>query len=234
MARYYPILLDLNDRLCVVVGGGPVAARKTAGLLEAGARVRLVSPEIVPALRELVDQGRLDYRAEVYSKAHLSGAYLLFAATNVRSVNAQAARDAEEARIPATVADAPDEGSFVVPALVRRGELCLAVSTGGSSPMLAARLAEELERQFGPEYGDYVELLGDLRDTIKEWTNDSKARRTALAAVLTQESEILAHLAAAQPEAARELAQSAAQRALDMAKPLTPAEPTRDKGLGNH
>ncbi len=214
MARYYPILLDLNDRLCLVVGGGSVAARKAGGLLEAGARVRLVSPEIAPSLRELAEQDRLDYRAEVYCKAHLVGASLVFAATNVRTVNAQVALDAEEARIPATVADAPDEGSFVVPAIVRRGQFCLAVSTGGSSPMLAARVAEKLERQFGPEYGGYVELLGVVRDTIKEWTNDSKARRAALVAVLNQESELLAHLAAAQPDAARELAISAALRAL--------------------
>lgn len=219
MSRYYPIFLDLADRLCVVVGGGPVAQRKAAGLLEAGAEVRVVSPEATAELRDLAAQGRLELRLEAYRDAHLDGATLVFAATNVREINALVASDARSLNLPISVADSPEDGSFIVPSVVRRGDLCLAISTGGNNPMLSARLADEMEQRFGPEYAGYVELLGVVRDTIKEWTANKAERRAALAAVLDHEPEVRAHLVAARP-------QEALDSALAIARATIPSMPS--------
>src|SRR5579862_6754618 len=111
MSRFYPIFLDLAGRLCVVVGGGAVAERKVAGLLQAGARVRVASPEISPALRDLANRGEIEYHAVEYRGHLLDGAQLVFAATSVRAVNAQVAQDASALNLPASIADAPEEGS---------------------------------------------------------------------------------------------------------------------------
>ena len=107
----------------------------------------------------------------------------------------------------------------MVPAVVRRGEFCLAILTGGSSPLLAARLADEMEQRFGPEYGAFVELLGVVRDTIKGWTSDPAARRAAIAAVLDSETELRTLLASDRSQEALDLALSVARTAISTAKP---------------
>jgi precorrin-2 dehydrogenase/sirohydrochlorin ferrochelatase len=215
MSRYYPIALDIRGRLCVVVGGGPVAERKIAGLRDAGALVRLVSIDATPTLRELADRGEIEYRAGEYAADSLEGAHLVFAATSQRQVNARIAADARAFNLPVSVSDAPEEGTFVLPSVVRRGDFCVTVSTGGNNPMLAARLADELELRFGPEYGVYVALLGAVRETIKEWTSDPSLRRAAAAAIMDREQEIRARLAAGRPDEARDLALSIARQAVD-------------------
>lgn len=208
MPRYYPIQLNLEAQTCLVVGGGAVAARKVAGLLEAGARVRVVSPRLAPELQARAEAGEIEARWAAYAPEHLNGVVLAFAATEDRSVNAQVAADAGARGIPVNVADSPEESGFLVPSVVRRGALCLSVSTGGNSPMLAARLCDELEARFGPEYGDFVELLGQMRSYIKERTRDVSRRRAAFARLLDSETELRAALRAGPPEAARVLAEA--------------------------
>jgi precorrin-2 dehydrogenase / sirohydrochlorin ferrochelatase len=215
LGRYYPIHLDVTGRLCVIVGGGAVAARKALGLLEAGATVRIVSPEVSDAVKALVADGRIEYVSSCYRGDSLDGACLVIAATNAREVNTRVAADARSRNLPVAVADAPSEGTFIVPSVVRRGEFCVTVSTGGSHPALAARLAGELAERFGPEYGAFVELLGAVRDTVKEWTSDRTARRRAAASILNHETELRAHLAAGRREEAQALALAVARQALD-------------------
>jgi precorrin-2 dehydrogenase/sirohydrochlorin ferrochelatase len=226
MSRFYPVYLNVAGRLCVVIGGGAVAERKIAGLLEAGARVRVVSPEAAPGIIELAGRGTIEYHSTRYEHEYLKDAHLVFAATNARDVNAQVAAHARSLDIPVNVADAPDDGSFVVPSVVRRGEFCLSISTGGNNPMLAARLATEMQARFGPEFGAFVELLGDVRDTIKEWTSDTTVRRQAVAAVLDNEAELRAYLAMGHSDAARALALSIAQAIVGRSNPTMPAAET--------
>ncbi len=214
MPRYYPIYLDLKGTLCLVVGGGAVAERKTEALSAAGAVVRVVSPRLTPALEALAESGEIQAVRDVYAARHLEGVRLVFAATDDRRVNAQVAADAAARGLPVNVADAPEEGSFIVPSVVRRGEFCLSLSTGGNSPLLAARLCDELEARFGPEYGDLVELLGAMRSYIKAKSQDSAHRKQALAGLVDAEADLRADLRAGEPEAARQRAEEIVNAAL--------------------
>jgi len=215
MSLYYPIYLDIDGHWCAVVGGGQVAERKVMGLLDAGARIRVVSPAATDRLLELAQDRIVEYICVEYSPNHLDGCDLVFAATNSRTVNARVAADAIARRLRVNVADAPDEGDFITPAVVRRGDLCLSVATGGSNPGLSARLADEFAARFGPEYGEYVELLGEVRDTIKEWTTDLTARRRATAAIMDRELELCRFLSEGRGDDARDLARSLARSAID-------------------
>ena len=142
----YPILLtDLQHKLAVVVGGGPVGERKVAGLLAAHAQVRLVSPAITPTLTAYVRAGTLDWRSRPYQAIDLVGAFLVFAATNSRSVNAQVAQDAAQLHLLCNVADVPAEGNFHVPALYRQADFVVAVgSQQGKNPKRIKHLRDQI------------------------------------------------------------------------------------------
>jgi siroheme synthase-like protein len=155
----YPIFLDLSSRRCVVVGGGEVANRKARKLLQARARVVVISPEIGAELESVA----VEIHRRPYREGDLEGAYLAFAATNSREVNAAVAREARGRGVPVNVADEPSEGDFALPSTLRRGRLQVAVSTGGASPTLARRIRGELEGAFGPEWAGIVEELNAAR-----------------------------------------------------------------------
>ena len=143
----------------MVVGGGAVASRKVGKLLQAGAEVVVVSPEILPELAGM----DVEIQHRPYEYGDLEGANLAFTATDSREVNATVAREAKERGIPINVADRPAEGDFAVPATLRRGGLQVAVSTGGASPTLARRIRDELEEAFGPEWAGVVEEFDTAR-----------------------------------------------------------------------
>jgi cobalt-precorrin 5A hydrolase/precorrin-3B C17-methyltransferase len=141
----YPIaLVRTQDLAAVVVGGGPVGARKVHGLLAAGIRVRLISPEAVQDLQALAEQGSITWEQRRYETGDLEGARLVFAAASHRLVNRRVASEARHAGILCNVADAPDDGSFIVPAVYRSGRTVVAVSTGGASPSRAAAIRDRL------------------------------------------------------------------------------------------
>jgi len=156
----YPISLQLKDRLCVVVGGGPVAIRKARGLLEAGAKVRLVAPESAVTAEQLP---ALEFIQRSYRAGDLEGACLAFAATDDRRVNAEILREARQRGILVNVADAPGTGDFAVPALLRRGDLTVAVSTAGGSPALAGLLRDRVAENLGPEWSTVIAIAAALR-----------------------------------------------------------------------
>jgi len=183
MAYYYPVMLRVQDELCLVVGGGKVAARKVATLLEYGAAVRIVSPELAPPLRELVEQGRATWFPEPYSPEALAGAFLVVAATSDPAVNRQVAADSKRRGVPANIADAPELCSFVVPAVIRRGDLVIAVSTGGASPALARRIRAQLETQFDETYGVLLSALAAARDYVRQNVADPVRRKSVLTAL---------------------------------------------------
>jgi precorrin-2 dehydrogenase/sirohydrochlorin ferrochelatase len=155
----YPIFLGLSGRRCVVVGGGEVANRKARKLLQARARVVVISPELQPELESVA----VEIHRRPYREGDLEGAYLAFAATNSRETNSAVAREAKERGVPVNVADKPSEGDFALPSTLRRGRMQVAVSTGGASPTLARRIRGELEEVFGPEWAGIVEELDAAR-----------------------------------------------------------------------
>ncbi|MDP8948413.1 MAG: bifunctional precorrin-2 dehydrogenase/sirohydrochlorin ferrochelatase [Actinomycetota bacterium] len=160
----YPIFLDLSDRRCVVIGGGEVANRKARKLLQARARVVVISPELGAELESVA----VEIHRRPYREGDLEGACLAFAATNSREVNAAVAREAKGRGVPVNVADKPSEGDFALPSTLRRGRMQVAVSTGGASPTLARRIKDELEEAFGPEWAGIVERLNAARRSGEE------------------------------------------------------------------
>lgn len=162
----YPLMLDLAGRRAVVVGGGRVGQRKVVGLLEAGASVTVVSPEACDRVRDLAGRGRVTWHRRPYAAGDLAGAVLAFAAADRREVNATVLADARAAGIPCNVADDPAACDFHVPSVVRRGDLLLAVSTGGASPVVARKIREALEARFGSEWEAYLGLLAAVRGAL--------------------------------------------------------------------
>jgi precorrin-2 dehydrogenase / sirohydrochlorin ferrochelatase len=157
---YYQAGLDLRGRTCLVVGGGAVARRKAEGLAEAGADVRVVAPRCLPM------PGAVRVALRPFEDDDLDGVTLAVAASDDRELNARVAALARRRGVWVNVVDEPEEGDLVLPAVVRRGALRVAVSTGGASPALALRIRERLDEEFGPEWGELAELLGRLRT---EW-----------------------------------------------------------------
>jgi precorrin-2 dehydrogenase/sirohydrochlorin ferrochelatase len=154
----FPIFLQLQERLCVVVGGGAVGRRKAQALLKAGGRVRLVGPESSEPPPAGVERIVRPYR-----QGDLAGAFLAFAATDDRQVNAAVVVEARAAGIPVNVADLPEEGNFLLPATLHRGDLTIAVSTGGRTPALAALIRDRLDTTLGPEWSLVLEIAAGLR-----------------------------------------------------------------------
>ena len=157
--RYYMACLDLERRRCLVVGGGSVALEKTKGLLECGAAVTVVAPQIEPDLQVLP----VDWRRKRYDASDLDGSFLVIAATSVKSVNRRVFFDAEARSLPCNVVDTPDLCSFILPAVYRRDPITLAVSTGGASPALAKRLRDDLGAQIAEWHVTLGRWLRDLR-----------------------------------------------------------------------
>jgi len=163
---YYPIFLDIEDRPCAVVGGGEVARRKVEGLVACGARVRVVARDLTERLLALRDGGVIEHVPEDYSFAAVTGSFLVFGATDDEDVNGRIAADCRRAGILVNIADDPERCDFILPSVCRRGDLTIAVSTGGKSPALAKRIREELEDRYGEEYADLLEILGSLRGPV--------------------------------------------------------------------
>ncbi|MGD8403281.1 MAG: bifunctional precorrin-2 dehydrogenase/sirohydrochlorin ferrochelatase [Anaerolineales bacterium] len=179
MKTYTICLIGLQARQTIVVGGGHVAARKVEGLLAADARVQVISPAIIPELQQLVSSGKITFTQRAYQKGDLEGAYLVIAATDDLSVNHAVWDEATKRGCLINVVDDPEHCTFILPAIVQRGEMSVAVSTGGGSPALARRLRERLEGLIGIEYGILTELLAEIRPEIKANFPPGKARLQA-------------------------------------------------------
>jgi len=164
--KTYPLFALIEDRACLVVGGGAVGERKVQDLLAAGARVTVVSQALTPRLAELAAQGRVQFIQDDFSPQYLDGMTLVVGATDDQKVNREVSAAAQARNLPVNIVDAPELCTFIVPAQVRRGALTIAVSTGGASPALARRVREELEQLFGPEYGPYLRLLQAVRHRV--------------------------------------------------------------------
>jgi uroporphyrin-III C-methyltransferase/precorrin-2 dehydrogenase/sirohydrochlorin ferrochelatase len=164
----YPVTLSLQDRRCLVVGGGGVALRKVLGLIEEGARVTVVAPQAVPDLEDLARSGRVTLQKRGYRSGEATGYALVLAATDQRDVNRRVFHDAEAAGIWVNVADDPELCSFHLPARVRRGPLEIAIASGGNAPFATRRLRQLLERRLGAEWSPWAETATRFRDEVRK------------------------------------------------------------------
>ena len=177
MAKYYPILLNIQDKKCLVVGGGNVAWRKVCSLKDAGARVTVVSPEFCP---EMEKESGIERIQQKYEEGFLNGVLVVVASTDDEEVNKKVYYDAVKRGILVNVVDRPEFCSFIVPATISRGDLSISISTGGASPALARNIRESLEKQFGDEYGEFAKLLSETRRKILSEISDESIRRDIL------------------------------------------------------
>jgi precorrin-2 dehydrogenase / sirohydrochlorin ferrochelatase len=177
---YLPIFLDVSGRKCVVVGGGEVAERKVSALLEAGAAVTLVSPDVTPALARIAATGRLQHLARRYQPGDLRGAVLVFAASDDGGAHREIYAEARELGIPVNVADEPELCSFIAPAVAARGALKIAVSTSGASPGFAARVRDEIEHRIGAEYGVALEIIRAARQWLRPRVSSQSDRANVM------------------------------------------------------
>jgi siroheme synthase-like protein len=165
---YYPVFLELKGRPCLVVGGGQVAARKVEGLLAAGARVTVVSPSLDPDLAKLTAERRIRHVERPYQRMDMKGYALVIAATDDGAANERVAGEARQSGIPVNVVDEPALCDFILPSVVRRGDVVLAISTGGLSPALARWLREELETYLSEDFERLAQLLAEVRSELRE------------------------------------------------------------------
>jgi precorrin-2 dehydrogenase len=201
----FPMFMKLEGKQCLVIGAGKVGEPKINGLLETGARIRVVALDASPAVREWARSGRIELDLRAFTSDDLQGAFLVVVATASRSLNERIYREAQRLGILCNVVDVPDLCDFFYPSIVRRGDLQIAVSTAGQSPSLAQKIRQQLEKQFGPAYASWVAKLGETRKLIlasdldKERKLDllhSLASREAVEAALADNRELAGELIA--------------------------------------
>jgi siroheme synthase-like protein len=177
MTAFYPVYLDLKDRRAVVVGGGKIAEGKAEGLLAAGARLTLVSPDLTPRLSTWAGRNKIAYVPRAYQTGDLKGAFVVVCATDAAAVNHRVWLEASENNQLVNVVDDPPRCNFIAPAVLRNGDLTIAISTGGKAPALAVRLKEHLQAEIGPEYARFLELAGRLREPLARQVPDFEVRK---------------------------------------------------------
>lgn len=165
---YYPVFLEMKQRRCFVIGGGWVAEKKVDGLLTAGADVTVISPAITQRLRDWLAKGAIRHVQREYEAGDLAASDLVFAATDHSGINAAVCRDARSLGIWINAADDPEHCDFILPAVIRRGELAVAVSTGGASPAVTRAVREELENYFTAAYAQFVQIASEVRRELRE------------------------------------------------------------------
>ncbi|WP_165056487.1 MULTISPECIES: bifunctional precorrin-2 dehydrogenase/sirohydrochlorin ferrochelatase [unclassified Adlercreutzia] len=175
MSRLYPVMLVLEDKRALVVGGGAVAQRKVEGLLACDAQVRVVAPKATDGLRALAEAGACAWCARTFCERDLADADIVFAATDDEQVNRQVFEGAKRARLMVNVADRPELCTFYLPSVMRKGRLSVSVSTEGASPLLARRVRAQIEERLSDAYAPYVDLLASYRDVVNA-TIAEKAR----------------------------------------------------------
>jgi precorrin-2 dehydrogenase/sirohydrochlorin ferrochelatase len=193
MPKYYPMMVDLTGRRCLVVGGGRVAERKVALLIECEANVEVVSPAITPKLAALASTGAIRLARRAVRSEDLPGAFLIFVATDDPEINQAVATEAREAGSLVNVSDAPESCGFLVPSVVRRGDLTISISTGGGSPALAKRIRQKLDEAIGPEYEAFLKALRELRTQAQKAISDPAERQAVFRRAM--DSELFGHAA---------------------------------------
>lgn len=174
--RFYPAFLDIRGKWCIVVGGGEVAQRKVEPLLSAGAAVTVISPKLTKRLNQLKREGGIHHTRRGYREGDLQGAFLVISSSDSKEVNEAVYKEATGLGILINAVDDPAHCNFIVPSIVERGALTIAISTSGKSPLLAKTLRQAFENAIGREYGAFIEILGAVREKLlkKGVENDKK------------------------------------------------------------
>ncbi len=175
--KYYPVHLDINNRKVLVVGGGSVGTRKVKTLLDCGARVTVVSPEVSRQLRELAASGDIILAERSYQSEDLTGVFVVIGATDDETLNQQISSDADRLNTLCNIADRPEVCNFILPSIVQRDDLVITISTSGQSPALAKKLRKTLENQFGEEYGTLLQLMGAIRKKLLQQAHKPEAHK---------------------------------------------------------
>ena len=199
MTNLFPMFMKLAGKRCLVVGAGEVGEPKIGGLIDTGASIRVVAIEASDTVRQWADAGKIELELRTFSENDLDGKFLAVAATASRTLNELIYREAQRRGVLCNVVDVPEYCDFFYPAVVRRGDLQIAISTAGQSPSLAQKLRQQLERQFGSGYAAWVEQLGETRRLILASDLDKEAKwellhslasRKAFAAALAKAPEL--------------------------------------------
>ncbi len=190
--KYYPVCLDVSRRRCVIIGGGEVAERKARRLMDCGAEVLVVSESLSPALQAMKADGRLSHIKASYSGDLIEGAFLVIGATDRAEVNEAISRDAGKKGILVNIVDDPGRCNFILPSLYRRGDLMIAITTGGKSPALAKKLRKEMARHFGPEYETFLEIMGQIRGKIISRGYPPEKNRALFESII--DSDVIDHI----------------------------------------
>lgn len=175
--KYYPAFINLINKKVIVVGGGSVAARKVRSLIKAGASVTVISPVLKEGLARLKAEGKIQHRQRTFQKGDLRGAFVVIAATSDEQTNRKVARDAEHL---INVTSIPDEGNFIVPSLIKRGPLMIAISTEGASPAVSKAIRKEIEKNYDREFIRYLRFVELIRKKAMKMIPDSKKREKFL------------------------------------------------------
>lgn len=191
----YPIFVNIAGQQCVVVGGGSVALRRVEGLIAGEAVIRVVAPTTEPGIEALAAAQSLNWLRSRYGPEHIEGAFLVIAATDDPAVNASVCSDARRRGVLSCCVDDPAAGTFTVPALIVRGDLSIAITTGGASPTLTSVLREELAERFGPEWVQWAALFARMRPEIRRIAGGDR-RRSAVRALLADD-QVAARIRAA-------------------------------------
>ena len=188
MTNLFPMFLKLEGRQCLVVGAGKVGEPKIVGLLETGARIRVVALDASPAVREWARAGTINLELRAFTVGDLDGAFLAVVATSSRTLNERVYHEAQKRGVLCNVVDVPDLCDFFYPAVVRRGDLQIAISTAGQSPSLAQKIRQQLEKQFGPGYATWVAELGETRKLILASDLDKERKLDLLHSLASREA----------------------------------------------
>jgi precorrin-2 dehydrogenase/sirohydrochlorin ferrochelatase len=175
---YYPLFVELDGRKAVVIGGGTVAERKIETLLEYGAVVHVISRDLTPGLRDRLRNGDIRLISREFDESHIIDAFIVIAATNDKGLNQRVSEAAKGQNILVNAVDQPEECSFIVPSIIKRGDLMIAVSTSGRSPALAKRIRETLAAQFGKEYEYFLNMMAKIRKQLlsEDISEDERGR----------------------------------------------------------
>ncbi len=164
--RYYPVFLDIRGKPCAVIGGGSVAERKVRSLVNAGASVSVIAPEVTSGIGSLAQKGLVKILKKPFKAGDLKGFFLVVSAAGSREANQKVCKDAQEFRVLKNIVDEPQACDFIVPSVVQRRDLSIAISTAGRFPKLSKKIRLELEKAYGGEYGVFLKILGAIRDAL--------------------------------------------------------------------
>lgn len=187
MKPYYPIMLDLSNKQCVVIGGGKVSERKVKSLIDSKASVTVISPVITANLQEINLNGSFHWIDREYRQGDLTGYFLVIIATDNEDLNLSIYNEVDHSTQFVNIADNPELCTFIVPSVVKRGHLQLSISTHGASPGLAKKIRQDLEKQYGEDYINYTDFLAKMREWIFTLELEQKERQNFFAKILKDE-----------------------------------------------